>query len=245
MFSSELLTKSKQAGPRNKKGELGWEDKLKFPVCCFRQFCEAASVIPSPLAAFAATWASELASTTDDGVELAHRTRFDFTAGPQAFVGMLRELRSHCTKSHLRQSLFTGWRYSSAGVSMRWDTFDEKRQYALQAIDPTNNSKNPPVADPGANFLAVEALPLFPLVPNRWASQFGFDRDRDGKSWSWPIWTLPVDIDVIRSLLTLPLGSSEEWPIVRRHAFGIQTVFKSAIVQPSGRYRSFTPAQSL
>jgi CRISPR-associated endonuclease/helicase Cas3 len=245
MFSSQLLALSEAAGPKNNKGEAGWKDKLKFPIGAFREFCGAASVSPSVLAEFAAAWAGETAPTGEDGGELARRTRFDFTAGNQAFIKMLRELRSSCTPEDLRRSLFTGWRYSATAISMRWDTQDEKRQYALQAVDPTNNSKNPPLADLGANFLAAEALPLFPLAPDRWASQAGFDRDAEGRCWRWPIWTCPLGLDTIRSLLTLPLADSGEWPASRRRAIGISIVFQSNIVQPSGRYRCFTPAQSL
>jgi hypothetical protein len=122
-------------------------------------------------------------------------------------------------------------------------TLDEKRQYALQAVDPTNNAKNPPVADPGANFLAVEALPLFPLTPNRWASQPGFDRE--GRAWNWPIWEYPLRLDTIRSLLGLRVDAVDEWPSRQRHALGVVAVFESRIVQPSGRYRCFSPARTI
>jgi hypothetical protein len=40
----------------------------------------------------------------------------------------------------------------------------------------------------------------------------------------------------------LPLADSEEWPA---RALGVSTVFQSGIVQPSGRYRCFTPTRSL
>ena len=245
MFSPPLLAASEAASPKNKKGEPRWKDKLLFPVSALREFCREATASPSVLVEFSATWAGETAPTGEEGDELARRTRFDFTAGPQAFIRMLRELRESCTPADLRRSLFTGWRYSATAVSMRWDPQDEKRQYALQAVDPTNSTQNPPLADLGANFLAVEALPLFPLVPDRWASQPGFDRNADGRCWRWPIWTYPLGLDAIRSLLALPLVDSEEWPAPRRRALGVSTVFQSRIVQPSGRYRCFTPAQSL
>lgn len=245
MFSSQLLAATEAASPKNKKGEARWKDKLLFPVDALREFCRAATLLPSALAEFAATWAGETAPAGEEGEQAGRRTRFDFTAGQQAFIGMLRELQETCTPEDLRRSLFTGWRYSAKAVSMRWDTQDEKRQYALQAVDPTNASENPPLADPGANFLAVEALPLFPLVPDRWASQPGFNRDADGRSWRWPIWVYPLGLDAIRSLLTLALTDSEEWPASRRRALGVSAVFQSGIVQPSGRYRCFTPAQSL
>jgi CRISPR-associated endonuclease/helicase Cas3 len=245
MFSPRLLTASEAASPKNKKGEPRWKDKLLFPIDALREFCEAATGSPSPLGEFSATWASECAATGEEGEEVARRTRFDFTAGQQAFIGRLRKLRQSCTPADLRRSLFAGWRYSPTAVSMRWDTQDEKRQYALQAVDPTDASENPPLADRGANFLAVEALPLFPLVPDRSASQPGFDRDAEGRSWRWPIWTCPVGLDAIRSLLTLSLADSEEWPASRRRALGVSVVFQCGIVQPSRRYRCFTPARSL
>jgi len=245
MFSPRLLAASEAASPKNKKGEARWKDKLLFPINDFRQFCATASASPSALVEFAATWAGETVTAGEQGGELARRTRFDFTAGQQAFIKMLSELRSTCTAEDLCRSLFTGWRYSATAVSMRWDTQDEKRQYALQAVDPTNGSKNPPLADAGANFLAVEALPLFPVVPDQWASQPGFDRDGEGRRWHWAIWTCPIGLEAIRSLLALPLADSEEWPPSLRRALGMATVFQSTIVQPSGRYRCFTPARSL
>ena len=245
MFSPQLLSASEAASPKNKKGEARWKDKLLFPISAFREFCISASQSPSAAAEFAATWAGETVTTGEEGGELARRTRFDFTAGQQALIRMVHELRKSCTSADLRRSLFAGWRYSATAISLRWDTQDEKRQYALQAVDPTNGSKNPPVADPGANFLAVEGLPLFPFAPDRRANQPGFDRDSDGRTWHWPIWTHPLGLDAIRSLLTLPLADLEEWPAYRRRALGVPIVFQSAIVQPSGRYRCFTPARSL
>jgi hypothetical protein len=245
MFSRGLLAASEAASPKNKKGEPRWKDKLLFPINALRGFCDAATAGPSPLAEFAAAWAGETAPTGDEGEEVARRTRFDFTAGQQAFIRMLRELSENCTLADLRRSVVTGWRYSATAVSMRWDTQDEKRQYALLAVDPTNGAENPPLADPGANFLAIEALPLFPLVPDRWASQPGFGPEAEGRFWRWPIWTCPLGLDAIRSLLALPLADAEQWPPSGRRALGVGGVFQSGIVQPSGRYRCFTPAQSI
>jgi CRISPR-associated endonuclease/helicase Cas3 len=245
MFSPALLAATEVASPKNRKGEVSWKDKLMFPIRDFRYFCETAAREPNSALAFIAAWAGETGASAKEGAELARKTRFDFTAGQQAFIRMIRELRTACSKDDLRRSLFDGWHYSSAAVSMRWDPADEKRQYALQAVDPTNGSENPPLADPGANFLAVEALPLFPLVADRAASQPGFDYEGRRPFWRWPIWTVPINLDVIRSLLTLSLGNSLAWPAQQRRELGIVAVYQSAIVQPSGRYRCFTPARSL
>jgi CRISPR-associated endonuclease/helicase Cas3 len=231
MFSPQLLEES---------------DDLRFQASSYRSFCAESCVASAPprlRVDFAAAWATEMASPRDRTV--VRRTAFHFTSGRQTFLDMLRKLSGRCTKDDLKRTLLGGWRYTAQAPSLRWDTYDEKRQYALQAIDPQNRSQNPPRADIGANFLGVQALPLFPLVPNRTASQPGFDRDAEGRSWHWPIWTCPLGLDAIRSLLTLSLADPEEWPPLRRRALGVSAVFQSGIVQPSGRYRCFTPAESL
>jgi hypothetical protein len=75
---------------------------------------------------------------------------------------MLRDLKRSCTAEDVHRSLFIGWRYSAAAVAMRWNTQDKKRQYALQAVDPANNSKNPPMTDPGANLPLADVSSEFP-----------------------------------------------------------------------------------
>ena len=243
MFSEEVLAASEAAGPRNKKGEASWKDKLLFPVEDFRYYCCAASRSPSVGSEFAAAWAGETLTKEMEGKDLPLRTRFDFTAGNQRFVGMLRELRESCTAADIQHALFTGWHYSAAAVSMRWDTQDEKRQYALQSVDPTK-SDNPPTADLGANFLAAEGLPLLPLVPDRRASQAEFGGEREDR-WSWPIWTHPLTLDIIRSLLAVPFADLGEWPATHRREIGVSAIFQSRIYKPSGRYKCFTPARSI
>jgi hypothetical protein len=248
MFSSDLLEATNALSPKNKKGESSWKDKRKFPLPAYREFslksATGATYIDRIIADFAGTWASELLSDYDESAGLARRTRFDFTAGQQSFISMLRELKDEMQvegASSMRATLFDGWRYSRDSISMRWDPQDEKRQYALQAVNPTNANKNPPLSDPGANFLAIEALPLFSMVPDRKGSQPGFTRVGNARCWRWVIWQTPVGLDVVRSLLTL---ENLLTPSVRS-SLGIVAVFQSAIVQPSGRYRCFTPARSV
>jgi hypothetical protein len=247
LFTPDLLGATLSASPKNKKGEASWQDKLQFPIPAFRDFCRAAASEPDcPRHEFAAAWAGETAPAREnDDIPLARKTRLDFTAGQQAFIKMLRALRKTTTPEDIQCALFEGWRYAPASTSMRWDPQDEKRQYAVQAVDPTNGAENPPLADAGANFLAVEAIPLFPLVPDRWANQPGFDYAAEGQSFRWPLWRAPLSLDSIRSLLTLPLGDADRWPSTKRHALGLAAVFVSRVVQPSGRYRCFTPAQAV
>lgn len=142
------------------------------------------------------------------------------------------------------EALFDRWRYEPKRVSFRWDPQDEKRQYALQAVDPTNAHENPPLAAAAINFLALAALPLFPLVPDRLGSQVGFDEGGDGKRFQWPVWTVPLTVDTVRSLLSIPWDERSTWPSRRRSEVGVAAVFQATIVQPGGRYRCFTPARA-
>jgi hypothetical protein len=55
----------------------------------------------------------------------------------------------------------------------------------------------------GANLLAAFALPLFPVIPTVWdAVTTGFHTPRSGlRAFTWPVWTPPLTVDVLRSLL--------------------------------------------
>lgn len=245
MFSCRLLEEAPEKGPKNKKGEASWKDKLVFPVECYRDYlanAAASSSLRAPLpAAWAAVWAGETFSRETGKIRVAARTRFDFTAGQQAFIAMVRDLRDQTGPDDIRAALFGPWLYSTTAISMRWDPIDEKRQYALQAIDPTNASANPSVADPGANRLAIEGLALYPTIPDRHASQPGFSGSGDNRRFHWHLWEAHLTLDAIRSVVALPTGISAE---EKTHC-GIAQTFQSSIVMPSGRYRCFTPARAI
>lgn len=242
-FPAELLAASEAAGPANKKGVPSWRDKLKFPVAAYRDYCLAAQAGKRVKPEYAAVWAAETSTTGEEGREVARKTRFDFTAGQQAFVAMAREIVETARAADFEATLFAGWRYGG-NPSMRWDPQDEKRQYALQAFDPTDARANPPRSDLGANFLALQALPLFPMIPDSLGSQAGFSGGREGwQRFRWPIWEGAMGLDAVRSLLALPLGEGEEWEVPRLREMGIRAVLQSQVVMPSKRYRCFTPAR--
>ncbi len=244
MFSPKLLEKAPKHGPKNKKGEASWADKLKFPLDCFRDYLAEAianSSIENPIQAeWAAAWAGETCTRESSKALIVTRTRFDFTAGQQCFISMLHELRNTVTPEDIRSALFGPWRYSTSATSLRWDPLDEKRQYALQAFDPTNASANPSLAEPGANFLAIEGLPFFSFAPDRHASQPGFIGSGDKRCFHWRIWESLLPLDVVRSVITLSDQSSDTFA-----PLGIRQILQSAIVMPSGRYRNFTPAKAV
>lgn len=238
MFPAALLAAAEAAGPVNKKGRPGWKDKLKFPVAKLRECLLSAVTQPRADPIWLAAFVGEVGAQEKSGVPVAVATRFDFTAGNQAFVGMVRELQAAAGRSDLERAIFAGWRIRP-GVSMCWDPEDEKRQYALQAFDPNDNTANPPRADPGANLLACYGLAFFPLAAHRAASQNGFDDQPGRRGLTWPLWSSPAGADTVRSLLSLPLGDAA-WADA-----GILTALRSRIVTPSGRYRRFTQPEAL
>lgn len=244
MFPKPLLVQTEELSPKNKKGEPKWRDKLRFPyqvfVTVFRTLVVATDSRDRCLLDFGAAWGADAVKEEVDKQTVVTRTQFDFTAGQQALIGMIRDLRTTSSQDDLDRCLFVTWLYPSGATSLRWDPMDEKRQYALQAIDPQDGNNNPIRSEPGANLLAVEGLPFFPLVPTvGGVSQTGFDRSSDSRSWTWPIWCYPVSIDVVRSLLTLPTSLEFD------HERGIVQRYRSRIVQPSGSYRCFTPAEAV
>jgi hypothetical protein len=237
--------------PKPDADPVSWAGKLRLPREDYRSFALAAREATAPghryLADFAAAWASD-ACTLGGGVQ---DTSFQFTAGQQRFLAMVRQLVEETNRDDLRRSLFEPWRYEDSGPSLRWDPLDESRQYALQWYDPTNSSRNPLMAMRGANRLAVEALPFFPSVPlpGVWGEARlrtkGFSRFERREYFTWPIWSGWLTADVVASLLSHPELSKREPDRKQLSPMGVEEVFRSAVVMPSGRYRSFAPAQAL
>lgn len=161
-------------------------------------------------------------------------------AGHQHFLGFMRELASITGLDHLRRSLFQEWDYADGRPSLRWDPADY-RPHALRAEDP---SGDPIKTMRGANRLAIEALPLFPTVPvGRRVRTVGFYANRDGVSEiTWPIWSEPLDIATVRSLL-----ASDEIQNPNRSAMAKRNVVQVFRARrfTEGKYRNFSPARAL
>jgi hypothetical protein len=191
---------------------------------------------------FAATWGCEF--TPPRAKEnLATPTNFDFTAGNQKFLEMVRDTIQETTRDHLHQCLFETWRYLDEELSLRWDLLDETRRYALLAIDPAS-PKNPIKTMRGANRLAVEALPLFPVIPASSGVQTtGFAQIDQQATWTWPLWSPSLDVNVIRSVLAQAELYVPQPDRNKLKAQGVEEVYRSRVVMPAGYYRCFAPPQ--
>lgn len=250
LVSYKLVEESEAASPKNKKGEPKWRGRLRFPKKAFRRYCLSLQSDGKNENSRRHEFAAALATTADvetvDKKEVALRTRLDFTAGNQAFLEMIHEVIDSCSSTHLSQALFSQWDYQTGGLSLRWDPLDSSRQYALQAFDPTNSSKNPIRTMLGANRLAIEGLALYPLLPGEKTTYPpGFLRSQSQRFFRWPIWTVSLNTDIVRSILSSGQIMADVPDRALLNEQGISELYESAIVQPSGRYRCFAPAEAL
>jgi hypothetical protein len=153
-------------------------------------------------------------------------------AGHQHFLGFMRELAANTECEHLGRTLFAEWDYGDERPSLRWDPADY-RPHALRAVDP---SGDPIRTMRGANRLAVEALPLFPTAPvGRRIRTAAFRDGETGTEVMWPIWTDPLELGSVASLLVS--GTEAARP-------GVAQVFR-AVRFTEGKYRNFSPSRAM
>jgi CRISPR-associated endonuclease/helicase Cas3 len=256
MFSARLDRARNEMSPIGKKGERKWQDTLKYPLAAYLQFCHMVTepryvqrvratirnnhLRPLPRWEFAASWASEMSPKEhkDPAVYLVKKTFFDFTSGQQGFVEKLTTLRSHLSIDDIRSTLLGPWNYRRDAESMRWDPIDEKRQYALQAIDPSDGNKNPAISVIAANALAAEALPLFPAIPTLRGRQAGVPSSED--YYAWCLWENALGLDSVRALVHAAAAGIHA---DLRGPFGVTQTFRATLAKSGKDYYCFTPSK--
>jgi hypothetical protein len=160
-------------------------------------------------------------------------------AGHQHFLGFMTELAIATDSGHLMRALFQAWDYADGRPSLRWDPADY-RPHALRAIDP---SGDPIKTMRGANRLAIEALPLFPTVPQaRRIRTVAFEDGDVGTEITWPIWDDRLELGTVALLL----AASEVWKSADRDTVrpGITQIFRAKRFT-EGKYRNFSPAKAV
>lgn len=183
---------------------------------------------------------------TDEKGNFANTAFRMVRSGDSAGQGLLHyacKNAEETTIQDIRLSLFDRWVYEDRGSSFRWDPTEDK-MYALQAHDPSDDGSLSVV---GANRLALEALPLFPVQPTiAGAATTGFacPTPRADIEFRWPIWTVPLALSVTRSLLA-QARNIEETGVKGRHHMGVPTMFKSRQFKPNKYYLNFSPAESV
>lgn len=161
----------------------------------FRLFAVQAAECPE--------WSPFAAAFGCDAIEDERNKRLQYTklcfitgSGHQNFLETIRQLRARVTREHLRRALFESMDPIDKGLSFRWDPADA-REYALQWNNPGPEGVQ---ACWGAGRLAIEALPFFPALPRRGVLETTAFVTKD--EFRWPIWSDPLSVGAIRSLLS-------------------------------------------
>jgi len=154
-------------------------------------------------------------------------------SGHQDFLSTAETLNEKVTPEHLASAVFGPWQRAK-GLSLRWDPSDAA-EYALQWKDP---SKEGASAVWGANWLAFQSLPCFPTQPGppagaaRVVRTTGFVRARrQDPEFRWPVWTSPLCLQSVCSLLAYAEIHKPEPDHQALRALGIVQVFHAQRVR--------------
>jgi len=238
-------------------------DNLNLPVESFRRAASEAqrkaSAADRRYADFLAAFGNEATEAELNGkktgiiADTAFRTMSG--SGHQHFLGTMRTFARDTQIEHLHKALFQPWIYDDPleKHTMRWDPIDDVR-YALRWRNPSGDpSRKSEGSVWGANRLAIEALPMFPTAPvGGRLETTGFQhKRREGVFWSWPIWSTPLTVDPLRSLLALrefsalgdtrSTGTKEDERSVRNrlHAMGVEEVMRCQRIT-QGKFRNLS-----
>ncbi len=121
--------------------------------------------------------------------------------------------------------------------------FDPAREavYALTATAPTSTG---PRSTRAAVWLAVEAIPLFPVVPiGSNLHTRGFSRHDRSTFFRWPIWTGALSADAVRTALGLAEVVDREVAIERLDQLAIRAVMEAERVTIGQGYGQLRPAR--
>ncbi len=177
--------------------------------------------------------------TIGDVISQLQTSRRDYHA-----IG-IRGLLEETAQSHLHRTLFETWDYADpiAGVSLHLEPREDRRhayQWHTPSGDPTRKVHGGMI---GANRLALEAWPMFQSLPDGDRLRTTGFRGRfvSNTTLTWPIWTAPVTLDSIRSLLTLAEIQQREPDSITLASIGIEHSYRSSRILV-GKTPNLTPA---
>lgn len=164
-------------------------------------------------------------------------TAFHFTAGQQAFVDMVRQLREKMNAETVRAALFSWGEVDPKAPSLSWEGAGA-RMYALRASDPSGDKKG---SIPGAHWLAFRGISFLPVRSFRGdLLTTGVEGNWKNAEFAWPIWTRPSSAAAIAALLRTDVR------LLRADAYaalGVSMVLRAGMPRhDQGGYGSFAPA---
>jgi hypothetical protein len=164
---------------------------------------------------------------------------FYMVSGQQSFLGGLREILEQSRKSPeaiIREAIFGPWRYNVRSHSLGWDPNTE-RLYALRNRAPTSEK---PSCVAGAVLLSLWALPMMPgLSAGGQAFTIGFYRSQSVQVYSWPIFSIPIGVGDLKTLLQV---GRQSWNQFGKRREGIEAIFESERFEFGQGYAVLRPA---
>ena len=168
-------------------------------------------------------------------------------SGHQYFLQTVRDLLTRVDGARIEQALFVPTAHRDEQCSLRWDPIEDRR-YAMMWSDPTS-SGNKAKTNWALNLLAYRGLQLLPCVPDsRGLATTGFARREARLEWTWPIWSVPIGLDTLRSVLAMPELQADRPDRCVLSPRGIAEVFRCARIQvgnPPLHKLNFAPARTV
>jgi len=191
-----------------------------------------------------AEWAAALAcdQITDEKGNVKY-TAFRTMSGQghQRFLRQMRLLQQSVKAQHIAEALLK-WRYQDEKLNLRFEPFEDRR-HALRWKSPAEDTIKTVW---GANRLAAEGLPLYPVFPVhgelRTVGFRGFSKDNT--FWTWPLWNGFLNVSVVRSILALPALQAEQPSRDELSPLGIVEVYRAQRINV-GRFRAFAPSRAI
>jgi hypothetical protein len=146
--------------------------------------------------------------------------------------------------AHIQEALLGPWQYRDDSPTLKLDS-GEDRRHALRRLNPTDN-RAPIRTVRGANRLAIEALSLFPCAPSAHGVQTaGFTRIERQTVMSWPVWSTPLSLDAVKTLLNHAELTHEEPRRSVLEPLGVTSVFRAVRMQQDKGKASFSISTSV
>ncbi len=194
---------------------------------------------------FAAAFGSDVLADQRSGRVRHTDLCFITGSGHQDFLGTVNSLKQNTGDEHLREALFGPWKYRDRSLSLRWDP-EDAREYALQWQNPSTEGV---YSLWGANRLAFEALPLFPVVAtNKGVRTTGFATRGRAHEFTWPVWEGWIGVDAARALLAAGELQADAVDREMLQAIGVAEIFRCQRVRigKGANFKvSFRPARSV
>jgi hypothetical protein len=177
---------------------------------------------------------------TDAQKGLIKPSAFYMVSGQQSFLGRFREILAQARQSPeavVREAIFGPWRYLVRMHSLGWDPNTE-RLYALRSRAPTSEE---PSCVAGAVLLALWALPLMPSVSREGRPMtVGFRRGEAGQLYSWPVFSTPISLGDLKTLLQV---GRRGWISSGKRRRGIEAIYESERFEFGQGYAVLRPAR--